>query len=215
MKPIVLIACLLSSALHGKDSLVTCRFLCFETAKDATAELLAAGKDGKPEKIPLTLDTLSKPVVLKAENGEISFQKEGPAAAPVATARIPATINDAIILFLPTTKDGLVHETFVLDSSAKAFPKGSSVVLNICRQKAKITIGEEEFEIKPNAFIRRSRPAKLDQFNMANVKALLEIDQAWRTAFESPVRFLVDQRNLFVTYIDPASQRPRFWSFSE
>lgn len=215
MKLIVLIACLVAPVLHGKDVLVTCRFLCFEPAKDGTTTLVAPGKDGNSEKIPLTADTLSQPIVLKSEKGVITFLKEGSETVPAATAQIPAAAKDAIIFFLPTTKDGLIHETLVLDASVKAFPKGSSVIVNTCQQKAKITIGEHEFEIPPNASANHGRPATLDEFNMATVKAQLEIDQSWRTAFESNVRFVGDQRNLFVTYIDPVTKRPRMWSLSE
>jgi hypothetical protein len=216
MKLIALIATLFVPVVQGKDVLVSCRFVGFEPAKDGITSLVATGKDGKPETIALTVEeTLSKPVMLKLEKGLITFRKGESDTAVAATAIIPAAAKDAIILFVPTEKVGLVLETLVLDSSAKAFPPGSSIILNHCPQKAKITVGEHVIEIKPDESAPVARPKEIDEFNMVSVKFELETDGTWRTAFESNVRFVKEQRNLFVSHIDSATKRPRFWIYQE
>ncbi|MEO5916364.1 MAG: hypothetical protein ABIS50_19160 [Luteolibacter sp.] len=219
MKLILLIATLFIPVVQGKDVddvLVSCRFLGFEPAKDGTTSLVAPGKDGKPETIALTMgETLSKPVVLKSEQGMITFRKGESDTAAAATAKIPAGTKDAIILFIPTEKEGLILETLVVDSSAKAFPPGNSIVVNHCPQKAKITMGEHVIDIKPDESVAVARPKEIDEFNMVNVKSELETDGTWRIASESNIRFVQTQRNLFVMHIDAETKRPRFWFFQE
>ncbi len=216
MKHIAIVAALLVTVVQGKDVLVSCRFVGLEPNKDGITALVATGKDGKAETIALTVEeALSKPVVLKSDKGVISFRKGESDTAVAATAKIPATAKDAIIFFVPTDKEGLVLETVVLDSSAKAFPPGASIILNHCPQKAKITVGENVIEIKPDEFAPVARPKEIDEFNMVSVKFELETEGTWRTSFESNVRFVKEQRNLFVSYIEPATKRPRFWIFQE
>lgn len=215
MKLILLITILFVPVVHGKDVLVSCRFLSFEPAKDGITSLVAPGKDGKPETVPLTVETMSDPVVLKPENGVITFRKGESDTAVAATANIPPTTKDAIILLIPTQKEGLVHETLVLDASAKSFPKGSSIILNHCPEKAKVTVGEHEIEIKPDESAQVTRPKEINEFNMASIKFQVETNGTWRIAFESNIRLVEDQRNLFVTYVDSATKRPRFWIFKE
>ncbi|MEO5716676.1 MAG: hypothetical protein ABIT37_24570 [Luteolibacter sp.] len=215
MKLIAIIAALLAPVVHGKDGLVNCRFLGFEPTKDGIPTLVAQGKDGKLETIALTQgDTLSKSVVLKSEDGVITFRKaESDAAA--ATAKIPDGTMDVIVLFTATEKEGLVRETVVLDSSAKAFPPDGSIILNHCPQKAKVTVGDGVIEIKPDESVPLGRPKEIDDFNMASVKLELETAGVWRTVFESNVRFIKGQRSLFVAHVDPESKRPRFWMSQE
>jgi len=216
MKLIALIVTLLIPIVQGKEVLVSCRFMGFEPAKDGITALVAPGKDGKPETIALTVEaTLSKPVVLKSEKGVITFRKGESDTTAAATANIPAGTKDAIILFVPTEKEGLLLETLVMNSSAKAFPSDTSIILNHCPQKARFTLGEHVIEIKPNESISVIRPKQIDEFNMVGVKFELKTDGKWRTAFESNVRFVKGQRNLCVSHVDLATKRPLFRIFQE
>lgn len=215
MKLILLIAALFVPAVYGKEVLVNCRFLGFEPAKDGITSLVAVGKDGKPEPIPLDLEVLSKPVTLKSEKGVITFRKSESDTSIAATAAIPGATKDVIILFIPTGKEGLVHETIVLDSSLKAFPPGGGIILNHCPEKAKVTIGERVIEIKPDQSTPFARPKQIDEFNMVGIRLEIDVNGTWRIVSESNFRFVSDQRHLFITYIDPVTKRPRFWIYHE
>lgn len=52
-------------------------------------------------------------------------------------------------------------------------------------------------------------PQKLDDFNMAPVTFELLLDDKWRTASESSLRFLPGMRYLIFAYLDPVTSRPR------
>lgn len=215
MKLILLVTLLSTQVLLAKDTLVNCRFLCFEHAKDDATTLVAAGDSKSLETIPLTLKKISKPFALKSVNGEIAFKKSVSDTALAATAKVPAGAKDAIIVFLPSTNEALIYDTLVLDSSSKAFKKGSSIVLNIGPGNAKASIGENQVEIASNESATLARPKTLDQFNMANVRFQMEMGGSWRNAFESTVRILENQHHLFVIYLDPASKRPNTWRHTE
>lgn len=216
MKLLLLTAALLTSMVQGKDVLVNCRFLGFEPAKDGITTLVAIGKDGKTETIPLDLEVLSKPVVLNSEKGMILFRKSESDPSVAATAKLPSSATkDVIIFFIPTGKEGLVHETLVLDSSLKAFPPGGGIVLNHCPENARVTIGEHLIEIKPDEMRPFTRPNQIDEFNMVGIRLEVDVTGTWRIVSESNFRFVKEQRHLFITYIDPVTKRPRFWIHHE
>ena len=194
---------------------MNCRFLGFEPAKDGTTSLVATGKDGKSETIPLDLEVVSKPVALKPESGVITFRKSESDASIAATAKLPAAAKDVIILLIPTGKEGLVHETIVLDASPKAFPQGGGIILNHCPDKANVTIGELEIEVEPNEFARFARPKEIDEFNMAGISLEMDVAGTKRKVSESNLRFVKEQRHLLVSYINPVTKRPRFWIHQE
>ncbi len=193
---------------------ISCRLLCFERAKDGTAALVAAGEDGGAVDCPLPLGMPSQPVSLSAKGGVIEFRKSPADPAPAATARMPAGANRVFILFLPPAeKEDRLHETVVIEDSPKDFPQDGCVVLNLYQRNVRFVIGEHRIMLPPGKTAPLARPVERDDFNMSAVVFQFETGETWRTASESMIRFAEGQRHLFVTFVDPATKRPRLRSF--
>lgn len=211
--PLFLALLAIAGAQEGAPP-VACRFLCFARAKDGTAALVAAAPGGKAADCPLPLSTFSKPVALLPAGGVIEFRKAAGDPAAVTSARIPAGMKQALLLFLPSEDEGKqLHETVVLEDSPKAFPADGSVVLNLYRQNVRFILGEHQILLPPGKTASLARPVKRDQFNMAAIAFQFQTGESWRTAAETMVRFPEGQRHLFVTFVDPATKRPRMRSF--
>lgn len=205
---------LLAPALAADDSSVSCRFLCFERSADGTEKLVAKGSGGAFADCPLPLSIPSAPVALDASGGVIGFRKSADDAGVAATARIPAGVKKAFILFLPAAgKAPQLHETVVIEDSAKGFPQDGCVVLNLYQADVRFVIGEHKIQLRPGGTTALQRPAKRDDFNMSGIAFQFQTGGDWRTAAESMIRFPEGQRHLFVTFIDPKTKRPRLRSF--
>ncbi len=205
----LLVFCQLQAAAQ-----ISCRLLCFERAKDGTAVLVAAGADGEAVDCPLPLGMPSPPVPLPAKDGVIEFRKSPADPAPAAVARVPAGTNRVFILFVPQGEKGdRLHETVVIEDSPKGFPQDGCVVLNLYQRNVRFVIGEHKVMLPPGRTAPLARPAERDDFNMSAVVFQFETGETWRTASESKIRFAEGQRHLFVTFVDPATKRPRLRSF--
>lgn len=205
---------LLAPALAAGDAPVSCRFLCFQPSADGTSKLVAKASGGAFADCPLPLSIPSGPVALEAPGGVIGFRKSAGDDATAATARIPAGVKNAFIVFLPATGKGpQLYETVVIEDSAKGFPKDGCVVLNLYQADVRFVIGEHKIRLRPGGTAALQRPAKRDDFNMSGIAFQFETAGDWRTAAESMVRFPEGQRHLFVTFIDPKTKRPRLRSF--
>lgn len=213
MKTLVLALIALTGISQAQEA-VACRFLCFARAKDGTAKLIAAGANGQPLDCPLPLSMPSNPVPLVPKNGSIEFRKAVTDTAPVAVAKVPAGIKSAYVLMLPSEgKEGQIHDVVVIDDSPKGFPKDGCVVLNLYQQNVRFIIGEHQILLPPGKTAPLERPKKIDEFNMSATAFQFQSGEEWRTASESLIRFPEGQRHLFVTYVDPATKRPRLKSF--
>jgi len=213
MKTLALTLLAILGVAHAQES-VACRFLCFERAKDGTTKFIAAGAGGQAVDCPLPISMPSAPVSLVAKNGVIEFRKAVGDAAPSAVAKVPAGVGSAFVLMLPPTgNEGRIHDVVVIEDSEKGFPKDGCVVLNLYEQNVRFIIGEHQVLLPPGKTAPLERPKKLDEFNMGATAFQFQSGEEWRTASESLMRFPEGQRHLFVTFVDPATKRPRLKSF--
>jgi len=209
-----ILAALFFIGISHAEETVACRFLCFTRAKDGTAELVSKGVEGAPVKCPLPLADFSKPFALVPVGGVIEFRKTSEDPVPVVTAKIPAGVKQALVIFLPVEDEGkLLHRTLVLDQSSKGFPESGCLVTNLYSQSVRFAIGEHQILLPAGKTAPLNRPGKRDEFNMAGVTFQFQTGETWRTASESMIRFVEGQRHLFITFVDPATKRPKLRIF--
>lgn len=214
MKTAAFLLLALLSTVGAQDgaAVVTCRFLAFERSPDGIAALIAMAPGDQPVDCPLAMSALSKPVKLVAPGGKINFRKAATDPAPAAVATVPAGATAAIILFIPKGGES-GFGAVAIEDSAKGFPADGSVVLNLYKADVRFVIGEHKVLLPSGRIATVARPQKRDDFNMSGIAFQFQQGADWRTAAETMVRFPEGQRHLFVTYVDPRTNRPRLKSF--
>ncbi len=203
------------SAFAQEGGKVTCRFLALEGAKPPPALLhLAADGTETPSAVPA--NTLSPELVLGLKDNALHFLSAED-RKPAATAKIPAGMKRAILIFVAADKGaaGLPWRVFVIEDSSKNFPEGGAYVANFHRQDIRFVIGENKTMLKPGGSHGFPRPDKRDDFNMAPVIFQFQQKEVWTTASESMLRFVPGMRYLIFAYVDPASGRPRISTYQD
>ena len=161
-------------------------------------------------------NVFSDPVVCFAKDNSINFYSSDN-HSPTAAATIPAEVKAAILVFVPATKvpSPLPWQVFVIEDSVRNFPDGGAFVANFYKLDVKFVIGENKILLKSGKSHGFARPTQRDAFNMSPVVFEFLQDDVWRTASESMLRFVPGMRYLMITYIDPASGRPRISTFQD
>lgn len=206
----VLLFCAFHSlAVAQETRAVKCRFLGFQSS-GGPASVIAASDGGIETNCPLPRHELSPPVVCHAKGNTIRFLSPGD-RKPAATATIPASAANAILVFVPGAADGKspAWRVMVVEDSPKAFPDGGTYVANFYNKDIRFIIGEHKGMLHAAGSHGYEMPKKLDDFNMAPVMFELLQDDKWRTASESSLRFLPGTRYLIFAYVDPATGRAR------
>lgn len=203
--PILLVAAV---AQAQESRQVTCRFMAFG-ARGAAKEVTAVSKDGTEITCPLPNGRLSKKIVCNATNNKITFLGSKD-AKPAATAVIPSGANDAILIFVNSGKADVDEwRVFVIEDNAKKFPDGGAFVANFSNSNTRFIIGEHKGMLKAGGSNGYEMPKNRDTFNMAPVVFEMLQGKEWTKASESGLRFLPGMRYLIISYLDPASGRPR------
>jgi hypothetical protein len=226
MKYLSLLVLLFAGFAHAQESDgprpgVLCRMVCLGQHEDGTNELYARGTGpDKNLKIGLPQVSSGADVALTPADGQIAFYKQplvdGVPPPPVAAlAAIPEGSKRVIVFFFPVSgKAPLLYETVVFDLSANAFPPGGCMVLNINSTDVRFIIGEHKLMLAPGKRTAVPRPAQRDKYNMCDVAFQFQMDQSWKTAYESTVRFPEGQQKVFITYTDARTKRPKAQSFN-
>jgi hypothetical protein len=203
------------SALAQEGGKITCRFLALEGAKLPPA-LLNLAADGTETPCAIPANTLSPEVTCTTREGAVHFLSADD-RKPAATAKVPAGIKKAILLFIDAGKDagGLPWRVVVIEDSPENFPQGGAFVANFHRQDIRFVIGENKTLLKPGGSHGFPRPEKRDDFNMAPVVFQFQQKDTWTTASESLLRFVPGMRYLVFAYVDPASGRPRIATYQD
>lgn len=217
MRALILILALLPSFLSAQDSRpVGCRFLNFG-GTDSSASVLATSNKGGEVSCPLSTNGLSDPIVCLATDNKITFLSPAD-RKPAATATIPASAKNALLVFVPTPSSAAGSSPWrvlVIEDSPKNFPDGGAFVANFYSKDIRFVIGEHKGMLHPAGQHGYAIPTQRDNFNMAPVIVEFLQDENWRTASESSVRFLTGMRYLIFAYVDPASGRPRISTYQD
>ncbi len=194
---------------------VTCRFVTLD-ATVPTPPLVSISGDGTEVPITVATGSISKETDIFSKTNIFSFLTVAD-RTPAANVTIPPGVKAAILLFvsMPKAANSMPWRVFVIEDSDKNFPDGGAFVANFHNQDIRFIIGENKLMLKPGGFHGVARPAQRDDFNMAQVAFQFQQGETWRDASESMMRFLPGTRYLMVTYVDPASGRPRITTFQD
>lgn len=206
---------LLATALAQEGGKVTCRFLALDGGKPPTA-LINLAADGAETPCAVPANTLSPELACGLKDNALHFLSAGD-RKPAATAKIPAGLKRAILVFVAAEPGaaGLPWRVFVIEDSPKNFPEGGAFVANFHRQDIRFVIGENKTMLKPGGSHGFPRPEKRDEFNMAPVVFQFQQKEVWTTASESMLRFAPGLRYLIFAFVDPASGRPRISTYQD
>jgi hypothetical protein len=210
MRTIFALLLLCSIICQAQDAgTVRCRFLSLQSV-EAPPDLINLSAKGVQVPCKVPVNKLSEETVFFTKGGTILFLFASD-QKPAATAKIPANLKSAILVFLPKPKEtaGLPWRIFVIDDSAKNFPFGGALVANLHRGDIAFTVGEHKIKLHPGTSHGLARPTVLDDFNMAPVSFQFQQQDTWRIASESKLRFVPAIRYLIFAYLDPSSGRPR------
>lgn len=198
-----------------EQSRITCRFLSLEGSAPPPA-LLNLGTEGEEVACKVPANNLSPKTICYAKGGAIQFLDAGD-RKPAATAKVPATVKNAILLFIPSPKDNgaLPWRVFVIEDTAKNIPDGGAFVANFNSQDIRFVIGEQKLMLRSGGSRSVPRPEKRDTFNMAPVVFQFQRKEKWATANESMLRFTPGVRYLIFAYIDPGSGRPHVATYQD
>ena len=217
MRTLLLCLSLLSPLVgNGQEfKKISCRFLCLD-AENPVPPLLNIGEKGAEIACAVHTAELSPAVVCAAKDQTISFLSAAD-RKPAATAKIPNTGKDFILIFVAAAKapDTLPWRVFVIEDSPANFPDGGAYVANFHNQDIRFVIGDKKLMLRSGTSHGFARPTQLDSFNMAPVSFEFQQNGTWRIAKESMQRFLPGMRYLFFAYVDPTSGRPRISTYRD
>lgn len=211
---LILAILLLPIAIHAQETrTLSCRFLGFQTNESTTSLTCVAEKN--EVNCPFETSRISAPVNLVAVDGTLSFI-DPKDRKPACSINVPPSVRQAIIVIMPNPKDpAKPWRGFVIEDSAKHFPDGGALVVNLHVTNIRFVIGEHKHMLKPGDKFGMPMPKKRDDFNMATVAFEFSHKDHWIKASESRRRFTEGLRYLVLAFTDPSSQRPRLSTFQD
>lgn len=211
---LILAILLLPIFAHAQQTrTLSCRFLGFQTKESNTSLTCVAGKS----EVKCTFGTsgISSPVDLVAVDGELSFI-DSKDRKPACSVSVSASVRQAIIVIMPNPKDPVKPwRGFAIEDSAKHFPDGGALVVNLHSTNIRFVIGEHKYMLKPGDQFGTPMPIKRDDFNMCPVAFEFSHKDQWAIASESRLRFTKGLRYLVLAFTDPESQRPRLSTYQD
>ena len=195
---------------------VDCRFLSL-AGTPPPPPLLNSGDARQEATVNVPVNVLSPMIRCFADQGTIRFLAADD-GRPVASAAIPAGVDAALLVFLPAAAAEGAPPTWrvmVIEDSPAKFPDGGAFVANLYNGEIRFVIGEHRNLLRRGGSHGFQRPNQRDPFNMAPVIVQFQEGETWRTASESNLRFVPGSRFLILTYVDPASGRPRVATFPD
>jgi hypothetical protein len=221
MRSNFLSALLLVPAIISADEArqIHCRFLSFGGNGEPASIIAVSGK-GTEITCPLPTTQISPKIVCFAKDNAIGFISSAD-RKPFATARIPAAINSALLVFVKTPVKPEAKSTapawrvLVIEDSHKNFPDGGAFVANFYSKDIRFIIGEHKGMLHAAGAHGYAMPKERDTFNMAPVVFEFQQGESWRTANEGALRFLPGMRYLIFAFVDPVSGRPRINTYQD
>jgi hypothetical protein len=202
---------------NGEFRKITARLFCFYGNGES---LINPGPNGEKTICGLTKNIIARPVKLTAKNNRILFysadvkkadnEKFGTANI-VASATISPKISSVTLVFIakPHPEGAKKWNVYPIADSAEHFPPGGVYLANFHQHDIRCIIGEHKVQLKPGQSKVLKRPTQRNKFNMAQVAFQFRLNDKWKTAKETAVRFTATKRHLLISYADQGSGRPR------
>ena len=191
---------------HAQEApTIKIRTLCFERDPSGIDKLVVFKEDKSTVKLIFPESFPSQPEKVPVVNGSVFFHNPAQLdAPPIAIAKIPAGIKEALIIFFPSTgtEPTTVYDTVVINASLKGIPEDGALIMNIYSHDVRVVVGEHRILLPPGKSTGVARPKERNDYNMAAVVFQTEINGQWTTIAETAIHFPPDQQQFFLTYPD-------------
>ncbi len=137
--------------------------------------------------------------------GKVVFTRTAALDQVVATANVPASISQAVFLFLRNSNPGktAIYQILVIDEAYKTFPKGGSFICNLSPRNARVTLGEAKYLLPPGKPVHVKRPDQKDAYNMAPLQMQIQGEgDEWNNLKDTMLRFSESERYFIITYLE-------------
>ncbi|RYD23893.1 MAG: hypothetical protein EOP88_02345 [Verrucomicrobiaceae bacterium] len=184
--------------------MISARVVYFQEAADNPPDLFFASAGGEFGKIRPSagVGEASAKVAVDAA-GQVSFLKTAAAGNPVAIAKVPNGITEAVFFLLRSpaaSGQSPSYKVLVADESQKTIPRGGSFVCNIGGSGARVSLGEAKYALPPGQPAYVKRPEKRDGYNMAAFHVESQEGSAWKPVKDTMIRFSENERYFFIIY---------------
>lgn len=184
--------------------IVSVRVVYFQEAKDNPADLFFASAGGEFGKVSPAAGVAGESVKMVVDSaGQVSLLKTAAPGAPVAVAKVPGGIDDAVFFLLrnpAATSQTPSYKVLVADESVKNMPRGSSFICNIGAFVSRVSLGESKYALPPGKPAYVKQPAKRDDYNMAAFQMEAQEGDAWKPVKDTMIRFSENERYFFLIY---------------
>lgn len=184
--------------------MITARVVYFQDAADNPPDLFFSSVGGEFGKVsPSAGVGESGTKVAVDPSGQVSFLKTAAAGAPVAVAKVPSGITEAVFFLLKSpaaSGQAPSYKVLVADESLKTIPRGGSFVCNIGGSAARVSLGEVKYALPPGKPAYVKRPEKRDGYNMAAFHVESQEGDAWKPVKDTMIRFSENERYFFIIY---------------
>ncbi len=215
---IVLVLSISLVALPAEEEIpkVKCHLLCFGLSPlNPVRELSAGPEEGERVECNLPIQTISEGYELPAPGGIVQFRINDQPSAPIAAVKIPASMREAILIFLPVAKGEApkLYDVIAYDYSKKTFPANGSLVINLSDHDLRFIIGKSKIQLPPGEHKAVPRPGERNDFNMAGVFFQLNGNEGWTDLKNTSIHFPEGKQYLFISYYDALRERVNIRTF--
>ena len=183
---------------------IRARVVYFQEANENPADLFHVAADGEYRKLtPSTGVGGASAEVMVDASGQVSLLKTPAPGTPVAVAKVPGGVSDAVFFLLKgpaASAQSPSYKVLVADESVRNMPRGSSFVCNIGGFGSRVSVGGSGYLMPPGkpAYVRQ--PEKRDAYNMAAFQVEAQDGQAWKPVKDTMIRFSENERYFFLIY---------------
>ncbi|MDQ8190284.1 hypothetical protein [Roseibacillus persicicus] len=195
---------------------ISLRTLCFKRVGDVKEVMLMGGSKEKPVPTPVPLyqsiysdqiqaevsgDKLTFSLPVTSKTGETVYKPVGEGALPSG--------NRLAAIFIPSGDADKPYKILVLDETEKAFPLGSTILVNLAPEPTRITLGEHDMTIPPGKMEKIPMATNVNDLKQATVRIFVPMEgpRKWRPVSSTTWRILPELRNLAIAYQNPKNGR--------
>lgn len=206
-----LVACffiiLVKSTTAQEISEISCRFFTLEGAK-LPPPLLIVSKGGNEVPCEVFPGRFSDPVKFTYEGDTVQFLAAS-GRTPVATAKFPKNIKNAILMFIDGggAAGDLQWKVYVIEDSLKNLPPGGAFIANFNPFDIRFIMGEHKVILNGGTTHSVNRPTQIDNFSMGEVKFQTKDGENWKLIKDTTYHFAPGIRYLIFCYTEPSGQR--------
>lgn len=219
MKGLLILLLLVPSlAVAQQTREISLRTLCFKKVGDVNELLLLTGPEDNPLPVTVPLfSSYSPEIPVKISRNTLSFALKNPALGegqeqdsfPIVGEGKLADSARQVAIFIPSGNEEKPYNVLVLDESTKAFPLGSTYLINLAPKPIRFTLGEKDLTVQPGKMGTVEKPKKVTEMNQATMRVFVPAPEAsrWQVVTSTVWRITDNRRSLAIAYEDPKSKR--------